>query len=101
MDLEYLRDKIFEELEDAKRYIIDALEIKPMTMAWAKTLVAMSAEELGHATNLFKMAQDYYKKIQENYKVVPEYLSDIYKELNDKYASCYPNVKLLHEAFNN
>lgn len=100
MDLEYFKDKIADELCGSKEYIINAMELKAMDPAWSKTLANMSEMELEHASNLHKMANDYYNRISKVYTTVPEYMVQMKKEINNNYSTCMTEIKWLHEAYN-
>ena len=77
MTLEYLKCKICDEIEDAKDYATQAIELKPMAPTWSKLLIDMANMELIHASNLHKMFSEYYQKIQESYKEVPDYIEEM------------------------
>ena len=98
MDLEYFKEHIAEELSGAKDYIIRAIELKPMNIAWTKKLIEMSAAELGHAEALHNMFNEYYKTLSANYSKVPEYVDEIKADIAEMYAKCYAEIKLMHEA---
>ena len=100
MDLEYFKDHIFEELEDAKDYIKRAIEIKPMDATWSKTFVDMSANELMHATHLYNMFSQYVNDIlAKAYPTMPTYASKIRDEVTEKYTECSAVVKSMHEMY--
>lgn len=94
MDLEYFKEKIPEELAGALDYAKKSLEIRPMSPQWSKTLMDMSKMEVGHATNLYKMFEEYYRIIQSNYGAdkVPKMFKEIYSEVTDKYLDCSAKV---------
>ena len=99
MNVWYFDKQIPEELHGAKDYIKRAIEIRPMQSAWAKELVEMSANELQHATNLYKMYQEYYAKMAEEYKEMPDYIEESYKKISEEYVKCSAEIKYLHETF--
>ena len=99
MDLEYFRDKICDELCGAKDYAKRAIEIKAMNSSWGKMLLEMSAAELSHATNLYRMFEEYYQIIQKHYTVVPEYVDDIRDEIVETYTEEYTKVKTIHDMY--
>lgn len=99
MDAKYFEEHICDELEGAKTYIKNAIEIKAMSPSWAKTFVDMSAAELNHATNLFKMFEEYYKKISETYKEVPSYLEEMHTRVVDSYTEKYSQIKHMHDMY--
>lgn len=101
MDLCYLKDQICDELHGAKDYIKHAFEIRPMAPTWAKSLVAMSATELEHATMLYKMFEEYHAKLVETYgeDKMPEYLEELIEEIVDLYTEKSAKVKYLHDMY--
>lgn len=100
MDLEYFKDQICDELHGAKMYIKNAIEIKAMAPDWGPTLVDMSATELSHATNLYKMAEQYYTKITAQYSEVPKYLKDMWDYITTEYTEKTAKVKYMHSLYN-
>ena len=104
MDISYFKDKICDELDGACEYIKDAIEHKSTNMAWAKQFADMSAVELGHATNLFKMFEDYFnglvKDISEQSRAGMPWLDSSKKEIVDMYTEKYAKVRYMHELFN-
>ncbi len=100
MNLEYFKDKIYDELCGAKEYIIKAMEIKAMDPSWGKMFSSMSEMELSHAENLYKMANEYYAKVSKAYSTPPVYMSNLHKDIVDCYAKMYSEIKLMHEAYN-
>lgn len=99
MNLEYFENHIKEELEGAEDYIKQAIEIRAMTQTWAKSLVEMSAAELQHATNLYKMFEEFYVTFTKPYSEIPEYISDTKERITNCFAKKYAKVKAMHEAY--
>lgn len=100
MNQVYLKEHICDELDGAKEYIQRALEIKAMDPSWGKMLYEMSVEELNHATNFYKMMQDYYKKVTSAYREPPTYMEDCLYEATDMYTTEYAAIKAMHEMYN-
>lgn len=98
--LEYFKKLMWEELDGAKEYIKLALEFKATYPEWGKMFLDMSAAELNHATNIYKMAEKSYHETAGAYKEVPEYVKDMWECIVDKYASCSAKVKYMHEMYN-
>lgn len=99
MDLEYFKCQIMDELCGAEAYIKHAIELRAMSQTWSKLLVEMSAAELQHATNLYKMFEEFYQKMSANFTEVPDYAKDIKDEIIEMYTEKYAYVKYMHEAF--
>lgn len=102
MNLQYFYDQICEELHGAKDYVINAMEIRAMDTNWAGTLVSMSAVELTHADNLYKMFEQYYAIIAKSYGTpdkVPEYISDMRENITKMYLEETAAIKIMHETY--
>ena len=101
MDAEYFKEQICDELKGAKCYAKKAIELRAMAPMWSKILIEMSAAELEHSTNLYKMFEEYYQKIYESFKDnIPTYLKDIKEEIDEIYTKYGMKVKYLHEMYN-
>lgn len=99
MNVWYFDKQIPDELNGAKDYIKRAIEIRPMHSAWAKELAEMSSNELEHATNLYKMYQEYYGKMAESYATVPEYIEESYTKITEEFTKCSAEIKYLHDMY--
>ena len=100
MNVWYFNEKIPDELHGSKDYIKRAIEISPMHAPWAKQLVEMSANELEHATMLYKMFQEYYAKMEAEYpKEMPDYIKDAYTKVSEEFTKCSAEIKILHEVY--
>lgn len=95
----YLKEHLCDELKDAKEYIQRAIEIKAMDTSWAKMLYEMSVDELKHANYVFKMAEDYFKKVSSAYSTPPEYMEDCMDEIVEMYTEEYASVKKMQELY--
>lgn len=101
MGFEYFKETICEELCGAKDYIVKAIEIRAMAPTWAKTLAAMSLEELEHTTKLYKMFEEYYVKQSASYNNnPPEYITGIRKDIVECMTDKTAEVRYLHDMFN-
>ena len=98
MDLEYFKENILDELAGAKDYIIRAIEIKPMQITWSKMLFDMSLQELGHATHLYNMFNEYCSIMGRTYADLPEYVKEIRNEIVEEYAKQSAEIKLMQES---
>lgn len=99
MDIYYFKDQIFEEIEGAKQYIKNALEIKPMNAEWAKRFYEMSLDEMKHAASLFKMSEEYYKIMSNTYSEVPKYIKTTYEDIVNKYTEMGSLVKAMQDMY--
>lgn len=100
LDIEYFKCQIHDELHGAKCYIKLAMLTKTSNPMWSKAFVDMSATELGHATQLYKMFEDYYDSLKTSYKDVPEWIEECRDKIVDMYTEKFAKVKLMHEAYN-
>jgi hypothetical protein len=99
MNVQYFKYQIYDELNGAKDYIEKAIEIRAMNPTWAKTLADMSATELSHATHLYEMFEQYYKKLSEEYKEMPDYIQETKDCIVAMYVEKTAKVKYMHEMF--
>ena len=99
MNQVYLKEHLEEELEGAKEYIQRAIEIKAMDPSWGKMLYEMSVQELMHATNFFKMSQDYYSKVSSVYKEPPKYMEECMSEVAEMYTEEYALIKTMQDMY--
>lgn len=99
MTLEYLHERICEELCDAKEYIKLAIELKSSKPEEAKTFATMSSDELSHATNLFKIYDSRYNEAIKAYSEVPGYMQECRDEVVETYTKKAAKVKYLHELY--
>jgi hypothetical protein len=100
MNVKYFKCQIHDELHGAKDYIEKAIEIRAMNPTWAKTLSEMSATELSHATHLYEMFEQYYKKLSDEYSKIPEYIQEDKDYIANMYVEKSAKVKYMHEMFN-
>ena len=100
MDIYYFKDQICDELDGAKCYAKNAIEIKAMNTEWAKMFLEMSMAELDHASKLWKMSEQYYKIISDNYKTIPDYIEEVHKEIVNEYTEKSARIRYMHEMYN-
>lgn len=99
MDARYFKDHICEELDGACDYIKKAIELKAMDANMSKIFVEMSAAELNHATQLYKMFGEYYAKVTGAYKEEPVYLVEIKNFLGEKFPEKSAKILHMHEMY--
>lgn len=98
--LEYFKKLLCDELEGAEEYIKNALEFKATYPEWSKTFVTMSATELDHATNIYKMAEASYDETVRAYSEPPKHLHEMWECIVDKYTTKSAKVKYMHDMYN-
>ena len=100
MDAYYFKKQIREELDGAEEYIKRAIEIRAMDPSWAKMFVDMSSAELDHASNLFKMFEEYYKKVNEDHiDSIPRYMKEIKECIDDTYMEESAKIRMMHDVY--
>lgn len=99
MDLEYLRDRIHEELNDACAYAKMGIELKAMSTDWSKSFMNMSAEELKHANEIYRLYGDYLNRLNGSYENKPKYVEEIDKDVREFYPEMVLKVKALHDIY--
>ena len=100
MDLEYFKEQIDDELDGGEDYIKLAMETKACHPDWSRTLVSMSSQELGHATDLFRMYEEYQKTLDDAYPDgLPDWISDMQKCITDMYTKRSAMIKYMHEMY--
>ena len=104
MTISEFRAEICDELEGACNYIKRAIAIRMSYPAWAKRYAEMSAAELEHASNLYKMFEEYFENVikdfSENQRAAMPWLSEARNEIVEMYTDKYHKVKTMHELFN-
>lgn len=109
MTLLYLKQRIDDELEGAKQYILDAISLKESHPAWAKNFAEMSEIELGHAKKLLDMFNSYYAELFPSTEKggAPDYhenydrmiMEDVRADFMHEYTECYTTVLKMHDMF--
>lgn len=100
MDAYYFKKQIREELDGAEEYIKRAVEIRAMNSSWGDMFVEMSSNELDHAAHLFKMFEEYYKKIYESYgDNIPKYMKDAKECIEEMYMEDGAKIRIMHEMY--
>lgn len=99
MDLDYLKDKICDEVKDAKDYATKAIELKPMAPSWAKIFIDMANAELTHASSLYKMFVEYYQKIAGSFSETPSYIEDMYKDVIKCYTHGSAEARMIIDMY--
>ena len=99
MDISYFKEQIEDELCGAKDYIVLAMETKAANIAWAKQFAEMSSAELGHASALYNIFNEYYKTVTSAYTIVPDYIESAMHDITEMYSDCVPKIKIMHEMF--
>lgn len=102
MDLLYYNHQIRDELSGARQYIEKAMEDKQTYPTRARMYVEMSASELAHAGNLFKMFEECYKELyddKETNESFKFFLDKFRSEVVQMYTQEAANVRYLHELY--
>ena len=99
MNIVYLHKMICEELDGAREYIMEAKKVQKENPSFAKIFVEMSKAELGHAENLFKMAETMIDEMKEASPESCEFIDNCYHIILDDYEERYSMVTNLHSHF--
>ena len=95
----YYKEKIMDELDGAREYAIAAFNIKPMDMTSAKTYIDMAIGELGHASKLYAMFEQYYQTSSKSVTNMPDCISDTINDIVTYYTTNYAEVKNMVDLF--
>lgn len=99
MDCSYFKEHILDELCGSEEYVKTAIELKGTNPAWSKTYLEMSANELEHASKLYKIYSETYASLSEAYKTIPEYLSACHTCVVSEYSERSTRIKELHAQY--
>lgn len=99
MEAYYFKEHIFEELDGARHYVVKAYECKSDGLSWAKTFIEMASAELDHASNLYKMFNEYFKQFDDK-KDLKDHTGPFREELIRDYLKCSSEIKYMMEMFN-
>ena len=69
MDIYYLKEHMFDELNGAKEYYKQALDFKGINQTWSKQFYDMANMEMAHAKTLYGMFMEHYKEISSDYYI--------------------------------
>ena len=97
--LEYFKKLLCDELDGAKEYVKLALEFKSTYPEWAKMFLDMSAMELSHAANIYRMSSESYNSTVKAYNEPPKWIEDMWEHMVDMYAEKTSKVKYMHEMY--
>lgn len=99
MDAYYFKERIFDELNDAKKYMTRAMECKADNLIpWAKKFDEMAMDELKHAEGLYSMFTDYYKQFDDK-PDLKSYMEPFRCELVEDYIRYSSQIKYMHEMY--
>ena len=98
--LEYFMHQICDELHGAIDYAKMAVEYKTARPAWAKMYLDMSNAEANHATNLYKMCDEYYKNAISSYTEPPKYMKKCWDDIVEEYTEKFAKARNIQEMYN-
>lgn len=97
--IEYLSERIDEEIEDARGYAEKALEQKGERPELAETLISLSKQECDHMTKLHESVARIILEYRNKNGEPPADMLAIYEYLHKKQIAKYAEVKRLHEMY--
>lgn len=97
MTLLYFKRKVDDELEDAKHYINDAINMKERKPAWAKSLADISDMELLHARKFMDMFNTYYMELFPD--GATDEMEEVKADMMEEYTRRYEEVMHLHDLY--
>lgn len=99
MNIYYLKDHLYEELNGAQDYLKKAMHIKEKMPKWSKTFYDMAQTEMEHATNLYKMFCEYYDQINNDPKL-EEYMVPFKDSIDEAFIERVGAFKYMQELYN-
>lgn len=99
LSLTYFKPQIKDELDGGAEYIKLAIELKSTKPQWSKTFYEMSTAELGHAVNLFHIAEEYFKYESSQHQESSEYIDSLWEEVVNTYTRGYAKVKAMQDSY--
>ena len=97
--IEYLSDRIAEEIDDAHGYAMKALEVKETYPDLANVLHDLSTEEMGHMSRLHTAAAGIIEQYRNEKGEPPAAMMAVYDYLHKKQIAKAAEVKNLQEMF--
>ena len=97
--IEKLSDKISEEIHDAKEYAKMALEYKDERPDLARTLYAISTEEMGHMSRLHEAVVDIIEQYRKTNGEPPASMLAVYDYLHKQQIDKAAEAKSLQDLY--
>lgn len=98
--IEYLSERIEEEIEDANGYALKALELKGERPELAETLLSISKQECEHMNRLHEQVAKIIIEYRNKNGEPPADMLAIYEYLHKKHIAKYTEVKRVQDMFN-
>lgn len=95
MNLTYFKSQICDELRGARDYAQLALATRADYPEWSKNFAEMSEGELGHAYQLFNMAEKYHAALSDEEK--QGQAGRLYRDIVHLMTEDYTKIKWMHE----
>ena len=97
--IEKLSDKISEEISDGKQYAKMALEYKDERPELARTLYAISTEEMGHMARLHEAVAEIIEEYRKEHGEPPADMLAVYDYLHKQQIDKAAEVKTLQAMY--
>lgn len=88
-------DHIYEELDDAKEYALEAIEIKDINRSLGDTYIILAKEEMGHMNRLHDQVTGIITEYRNQKGEPPEAMLKIYNWEHKKIMECAATVQVL------
>ena len=101
MRIDFFKEKIHEELEDAKEYMLYANETKKSHPYWANKFMKLGCEEMAHANHLMSVL-DEFNNSEERTKMPgfnPDQYQQQYWAIMEDYSTMMPKITAMKESF--
>lgn len=98
MDIYYLKDHMYEELDGAEDYICQALDLKDVNSEWSKYFYDMGKTEMDHASMLYKMLGQHYDTINTKPEL-EEYMRPFKTEIDKCYMKKVGGLKYMMDTY--
>lgn len=91
--------EVYDEYDSAKKYINEAIALKPTDKVRADKLVTMSAQELGHGNDLSNTVDKMMEKAQEDSNPCYATLAMVWLRVRQRQDGYAAWIKQLHEQY--
>lgn len=98
MDIYYLKEHMFDELNGAKEYYKQASCLKKNNPAWSKQFYDMANMEMAHAKNLYNMFVEHYNEINTD-PTLEKYMRPFEESVTDAFMDKMGAVKSMQEKY--
>lgn len=98
MIIRCLVEQMDEELEDAKRYVRNAIEYRSSRKALSDVYLSLGKEEVSHFLRLNDQASQIIEAARQANKMPSAAMMELYNYEHDKIMSAYAEIKVLIDS---